>query len=69
MWVLLTIRVAFQSLLTSLLGSWVTLKLGLKQKEWGVLWEMYVAQCQPDGGRPRRLPPPSAWPRGSRGAW
>lgn len=34
----LTIRVAFQSLLTSLLGSWVTLKLGLKQKEWGVLW-------------------------------
>ena len=34
----LTICVAFPNLLTSMLGSWVTLKLGLKQKEWGVLW-------------------------------
>ena len=52
----LTIRVAFPSLLTSLLGSWVTLKLGFKHKEWGVC----VAKCQPDGGRPREASPHSS---------
>lgn len=62
----LTICVAFPSLFTSLLGSWVTLKLGLQQKEWGVC----VAKCQPDGGRPWEASPhPSAWPQGSWGAW
>lgn len=54
----LTIRVAFQSLLTSLLGSWVTLKLGLKQKEWGVL----LGKCMWPSASPMvaghgRLPP------------
>lgn len=57
----LTICVAFPSLFTSLLGSWVTLKLGLKQKEWGVC----VAKCQPDGGRLwEASPTPLRGPRG-----